>query len=63
MRKKISEGFNDKYIFLNRKSVVFFFVKVDWIDCLFYYVYFKLKENLIRIWKKNFKRLFWYINS
>lgn len=37
MRKKISEGFNDKYIFLNRKSV---FVIVDWVVYLFYYVYF-----------------------
>lgn len=48
MRKKISEGLNDKHILLNRKSVVFFFVKADRTDCLFYYAYFKLKENLIR---------------
>lgn len=37
MRKKISEGFNDKYIILNWKSV---FVIVDWVVYLFYNVYF-----------------------
>lgn len=46
MRKKISEGLNDKHIILNRKSI--FFVKADRTDCLFYYAYCKLKENLIR---------------
>lgn len=36
MRKKISEGFNDKYIFLNRKSVVFFLLKL--IELIVYFI-------------------------
>lgn len=57
MRKKISEGLNDKQVILNRKSILFFFVKADRTDCLFYYAYFKLKENLIRTWKKKFQKI------
>lgn len=37
MRKKISEGLNDKHILLNRKSVV---VTADQPVYLFYYAYF-----------------------